>query len=96
MTSTMTSWGSPEPIREYHDDLPVLPGVCSDPSCRHCTVAEAGGRVLAAMAGWAGEAWDALTPHERSHYCAIASEVMAAMSEAMIETGLAQPIGEES
>jgi hypothetical protein len=60
--------------------------------CESCTalalVTEAGGRALTKASGID---WDALTPHQKAHYGVIATDVMDAMSEALVETGLVKP-----
>lgn len=65
---------------------------CLTPDCADCDVttkiADAGASALAKSAG---VPYEALPEEHRRHYRAIASEVMAAMSEAMIDLGLAHP-----
>lgn len=63
-----------------------------DIDCADCArtdlIADAGARVICAAAG---ADWDAITDtHVKAHYKVIASEVMAAMSQAMLDLAVAK------
>lgn len=77
------AWGAPAP--------PIMPLLCEDPGCPRCQTMEAGGRALCHQAG---VEYDALDPHAKAHYGHIAGEVMAAMSERLLELGAVVEKGE--
>ena len=77
---------APPPVHECPDGCPDC-----DVTVR---VADAGARALTAAVGVSPEEYDALDAHTRDHYRLMASEVMAAMSTAMLELGVARPTGD--
>jgi hypothetical protein len=78
---TVQAWAT-APENAAPDLLPASTEECTDPACVQHRVGETGARTLCRMAG---VDYDALAPHEKSHYAAIAMEVMADMSERLIE-----------
>lgn len=77
----VASWG-PTPNPEAQE--------CTDPACGTCQVLDAGAAVICAAAG--GEYAEVRDRHTKAHYRLIAGEVLAAMSDAMLEARLVQPV----
>lgn len=90
--SAPAAWGA-EP--EDPDDA-ACP-TCSDGSCAECVataaVLDAGAAVICTAAG--ADYTEVHDPHTRAHYRTIAGEVYARMSDAMLETGLVRPKGDD-
>lgn len=97
----MTTWPTgayapapdPQPaaLPDAPEPLPVIVTTCPDPECVSCRVAAVGGATICRLAG---VDYDALPPVAQGHYNHVATEVMAAMSDALIEWGVAVPVTE--
>lgn len=82
-------------VPDLHDEptttAPLLIVACPDPDCWECRVARVGASTICQLVG---VDYLTLPPEAQRHYEHVASEVMAAMSAALIEWGVAVPTQE--
>ena len=80
--------------RRWAATIPAEPSsACPDGDCPSCRVMAAGARVLLAAAG---ATWEDLDRHAQEHYKMLAGDVMAAMSEALLDLGVVVPTAGEA